>query len=81
MEKIGELTGISYHELQIIAEEHHDRPIECCRAALCHWLENPPPNYPTTWGGGLIELLEDSQLGRVVAELRTVLSKSNKSIW
>ena len=77
---IGELIGISYHELHFIAQEHRDKPIECCRTVLGHWLESPPPDYPTTWGG-LIELLEDSQLDQMVAELRTVLSKSNKSIW
>lgn len=52
--------------------------MECCRAVLGNWLDNPPADYPVTWPG-LIELLEDSQLGQVVSELRKVLDRSNLS--
>ena len=73
---IGELIGLSVSNLKNIATEHQDKPLECCRAVLCHWLENPPKDYPITWRG-LLELLEDCQLGQVVSELKNVLSKSN----
>ena len=73
---IGEILGLPFSKLQSLAAEHRDKPEECCRAVLGHWMDNPPPDYPTTWQG-LIELLEDSQLGQVVSQLRTVLHKAN----
>ena len=73
---IGELIGLSVPTLRNIATEHRDKPLECCRAVLCHWLENPPSEYPITWRG-LIELLKDCKLGQVVSELKSVLSESN----
>ena len=73
---LGELLGMPFSKVQSLAVEHRDRPEECYRAVLNQWLDNPPPDYPTTWQG-LIELLEDSQLGQVVSELRTVLDKAN----
>ena len=73
---IGGLTGLSFSDLENISEKHRGDPKECCRAVLGHWMDNPPPDYPTTWQG-LIELLEDSQLGQVVSQLRTVLNKAN----
>ena len=73
---IGELIGLSVSNLKNIATKHRDNPLECCRAVLCHWLENPPKEYPITWRG-LLELLEDSRLGQVVSELKIVLSKSD----
>ena len=73
---IGELIGLSFHQLDCMAREHHNIHIDCCRAVLGHWLDNPPKEYPITWRG-LIELLQDSELGQLVSELKTVLSKSN----
>ena len=73
---IGELIGLSVSNLKNIATEHQNKPLECCRAVLCHWLENPPREYPTTWRG-LFELLKDSRLGQIVSELKIVLSKSD----
>ena len=75
---IGELTGLSYPELDNVSEKHRGDPKECCRAVLGQWLDNPPSDYPTTWPG-LLELLEDSQLAQVVAELRNVLDKAK--LW
>ena len=72
---IGELLDMTNSKLQSLADEHRDKLEECCRAVLGHWLENPPLEYPTTWQG-LIDLLEDSQLGQVVTQLRTALSKA-----
>ena len=51
---------------------------ECCRAVLTKWQENPPPDYPATWGG-LIELLEDCRLPEVANELKGALNKANLS--
>ena len=73
---IGELTGLLYPELDNISEKYRGDPSECCRTVLGRWLDNPPPNYPTTWQG-LLELLEDSQLGQVVSELRAILGKAS----
>ena len=75
---IGELTGLSFPELDNISEKYRGDPKECCRAVLGQWLDNPPLDYPTTWEG-LLELLEDSQLGQVVTELRNILDKAK--LW
>ena len=73
---IGELIGLSFERLNCLAREHHNIYIDCCRAVLGHWLENPPAEYPITWRG-LIELLQDSELGQMVTELKNALSRSN----
>ena len=75
---IGVLVGLSFAQLKSVSSEHRGNPMECCRAVLGNWLDNPPADYPVTWPG-LIELLEDSQLGQVVSELRKVLDRSNLS--
>ena len=75
---LGELLGLPPSRLLSLAAEHRDKPDDCCRAVLGQWLGNPPPDYPTTWQG-LLELLEDSQLGQVVTELRNVLGKAK--LW
>ena len=73
---IGERTGLAFPKLDNISEKYRGDPKECCRAVLGQWLDNPPPDYPTTWKG-LLELLEDSQLGQVVTELRAILDKAS----
>ena len=73
---IGELIGLSFQQLECLAGEHRGKYIDCCRAVLCSWLDDPPEEYPITWRG-LIELLQDSELGQVVSELKNALSKSN----
>lgn len=70
---VGVLIGLSVSNL---ATEYHDKPLECCRAVLGRWLENPPKEYPITWRR-LLELPEDCTLGQVASELNNVLSKSN----
>ena len=70
---IGMLLGLTYSKLQSFADEYRQEPIECCQAVLGLWLDNPPPGYPATWQG-LIDLLEDSQLGEIATKLRTVLN-------
>ena len=74
---IGVLLNLTYSKLQSLADEYRQEQKECYRAAavLGLWLDNPSPDYPATWQG-LIDLLEDSQLGEVATELRTVLSKA-----
>jgi hypothetical protein len=78
---IGKLLGLTNSELQSIDDKHRrwfkSRPEECCQAVLKLWLDNPPldPDYPATWQG-LIKVFEDSKLGEVAIELRTVLSKA-----
>ena len=72
---IGELLNLSHSELETISMKNHKDPKECCRAVLGHWLDDPPEGYPTTWTG-LIELLEDSQLGQVASLLGSVLNKA-----
>ena len=75
---LGELLGLPFSKLQSLATEHRDKPEECCRAVLGQWLDNPPEEYPITWHG-LLELLEDGQLGQVATELRNVLDKAK--LW
>jgi hypothetical protein len=72
---LGEHLGFDYSKLESIAAHHRGNPKECCRAVLGQWLDNPPPDYPTTWQG-LLELLEDSQLGQVVTQLSNILDKA-----
>ena len=71
---IGQLAGLSKSQLESIATKHQDKPIECCRAVLGEWLENPPKEYPITWDG-LIELLEDCGVTSAVKELKIALTK------
>ena len=73
---IGKLLDLSPPRLQSLAMEHRDKPEECCQAVMDLWLTNPPDDYPCTWPG-LIELLEDSQLGQIASQLRNVLHKAN----
>ena len=73
---LGEVLDVPFSKLKSIADEYRGKPKECCRAILGQWLDNPPRNYPITWHG-LLELLEDSQLGQVVAELRAILDKAS----
>ena len=77
---IGQLIGLPLTQLESIATEHRDKPIECCRTVLGRWMDNPGPpmEYPTTWDG-FIELLEDCQLIQVAEELKIVLTKANLS--
>ena len=70
---IGGIIGMSHSVLENIVEKNRGNPEECCRAVLGRWLDNPPPDYPTTWQG-LLELLEDSQLCKVASDLKKLLN-------
>ena len=72
---IGQSLGLLPSQLDGISTEHRDNAIECCRAVLGKWLENPPPDYPVTWDG-LLELLEDCQLAQVAVKLKSALSEA-----
>ena len=72
----GRLLGIEESQLSGIATQYHNDINECCRVVLTKWMENPPCDYPSTWGG-LIDLLEDSRLVQVTTELKDVLSKAD----
>ena len=74
---IGELLDISHSQLESITVKHHGDPKRCCREVLGQWLDHPPDEYPTTWQG-LFELLEDSQLGQIVSQLRNIVDKAIK---
>ena len=74
--KFGQLLEIEDAQLEGFSVQYQNNIEECCRAVLNKWRENPPPGYPPTWGG-LIELLDDSQLPEVVTELKDALSKAN----
>ena len=71
---IGEMISLSFSEIESLGLKHHSNPEECCRSVLSYWFENPPPDYPLTWEG-LMELLEDCQLGHV-SELRHALESA-----
>ena len=72
---IGELLNLSHSKLESISMKCLKDPKECCRAVLGQWLDHPPEGYPTTWAG-LIELLDDSQLGQVASQVKDILDKA-----
>ena len=69
----GSMLGLNVKSL---TAQHQGNAEDCCRTVLDQWLDNPPPDYPATWQG-LLDLLEDSQLGQVVTDLRTILDKAS----
>ena len=74
---IGQLLGLTYSELESLAQMYLNQPEECCRELLGLWLWNPPKDYPITWQlQGLINLLKHSKLNEVVAQLTNALSKA-----
>ena len=75
---LGQLLSIEEAQLDGFVRQYQNDVNECCRAVLQKWQENPPPGYPATWGG-LIELLEDCRLPKVVKELKGALNKVNLS--
>ena len=76
--EFGRLLDIEESQLGGIATQYQNKINECCQAVLTKWMENPPRDYPSTWGK-LIELLEDARLPEVSAELKDVLSKADLS--
>ena len=75
---IGEQIGLEFSQLKSISEEHQKNAASCFRDVLTKWFDNPPSNYPTTWGG-LLELLEDCRLTEIVTDLKDALAKANVS--
>ena len=53
-------------QLEVWGKRKDDK--ECCEAVLSHW-----PDHPPTWEG-LYELLDDSELGEVAAELKRAVN-------
>lgn len=74
-QKLGDILEIEPAQLEAISSQHQKRSDECCRAVLIKWRDNPPNNYPATWGG-LINLLDDCNLSKVVDELKYALIKA-----
>ena len=71
---IGNLV-VSRQLLDVWSKRMDDK--DCCHAMLCQWLDNPPEDYPATWEG-LYDLLNDSELGQVAADLRYALDNTIK---
>ena len=69
---IGNLV-VSRQLLDVWSKRMDDK--ECCHAMLCQWLDNPPDKYPATWKG-LYDLLNDSELGQVAADLQFALENA-----
>ena len=69
---VGNLV-VPRQQLEVWAREKDSK--ECCEAVLSHWLDHPPHDYPATWEG-LYELLDDSELGQVVTELKQAVDNA-----
>ena len=67
---IGDLVT-TFEQLEVWSSDLKDSK-RCCEAVLNHWLNHPPPGYPPTWEG-LFELLEDSELSTIAADLKAAL--------
>ena len=81
--QIATRLGFELGEIESI-EEDHRRNHSCVTAVLRQWFDNAKnlPNasrYPKSWLG-LINLLEDAELGEVAEELHTALSSSQNSV-
>ena len=71
-EKIGTTLCIPYTTLQMWSMQNDNDPEKCCTMVFRSWFENPPEDYPITWGG-FIELLEDVQFKELAKKLRKAL--------
>ena len=69
---VGNLV-VPRQQLEVWASEK--RAKECCEAVLSYWLDHPPCHYPATWKG-LYELLDDSELSQVAAELKQAVDNA-----
>ena len=80
--QIASRLGFELGEIESVEENYH-RNDSRITAVLKRWFENARslPNarrYPKSWQG-LINLLEDAELGEVAEELRRTLSSSSQS--
>ena len=64
---------VPWEILEVWAQEKNAEA--CCKELLMYWLNNPPPNYPATWEG-LYELLVDSELSQVAANLKQAVENA-----
>ena len=71
--KLGNLVQCSRQQLEVWAKEKEAE--DCCEAVFTHWLDHPPYYYPVTWDG-LNELLIDSELGEIAADLRIAVDNA-----
>ena len=81
--KIAARLGFETGEIESIEENHH-RNHSRVTNVLSQWFDNARnlPNasrYPKSWPG-LINLLEDAELGEVAEELRIALSSPRNSV-
>ena len=81
--QIATQLGFERGEIDSI-EVNHRRNSACITAVLRRWFENAKnlPNgsrYPKSWQG-LINLLEDAELGEVAGELKRALSSPRNSV-
>ena len=81
--QISSLLGFDIGEIESVEENHHRNDTRIT-AVLRKWFENAKnlPNasiYPKSWQG-LINLLEDAELGEVAEELKSALSSPHNSL-
>jgi hypothetical protein len=69
---IGSLW-LPWQQLEVWAKRKDDK--NCCEAVLCAWLDQSPRRYPATWEG-LYDLLDDSELGQVAADLKQAVDNA-----
>ena len=70
---VGNLIEVPRQQLEVWAKRKDDN--ECCEEVLSYWLDHPPPDYPATWEG-LYELLNDSEIGQVAADLKEAVDNA-----
>ena len=81
--QIATRLGFGLGEIESVEENHH-RNDSRITAVLSRWFENArslsnASRYPKSWQG-LINLLEDAELGEVAEEMKKVLSSSKNSV-
>ena len=81
--QIATRLGFELGEIESVEENHH-RNDSRITAVLRRWFENArslanASRYPKSWQG-LINLLEDAELGEVAEELKKALSSPQNSV-
>ena len=76
--------GLQLGEIESIERNYNSNDFDRVTAVLKHWFDNATnlPNasrYPKSWPG-LIQLLEDAELGEVAKELHTALSSARNDV-
>ena len=75
--QIATQLGLEPGEIETISIDYHGKCYECITNVLRQWFENAGnlPNasrYPKSWQG-LVNLLEDVELGEIAEELKQAL--------